>query len=74
MQNEIEDTMRNKLKKSEENNKNLAKLDFLAFDSYVEKLESNRYGPATSKTKEKLKPIYKPKVIRRKINIGEQAH
>ena len=57
MQNEIEDTMHNKLKKSEENNKNLAKLDFLAFDSYVEKLESNRYG------KEKLKPIYKLKVV-----------
>ena len=76
MQNEIEGTMRNKLKQSEDpsNNKNLAKLDFLAFDNYVEKLESNRYGPATSKTKEKLKPIYKPKVIRRKINIGEQAH
>ena len=58
MQNEIEDTMHNKLKKSEENNKNLAKLDFLAFDSYVEKLESNRYG------KEKLKPIYKLKVVK----------
>lgn len=76
MQNEIEGTMRNKLKLSEDpsNKKNPAMLDFLAFDNYVEKLESHRYGASTSKTKEKLKPIYKPKVIRRKISINEHAH